>query len=430
MGRFPNKYVIGLTGNIATGKSVVRQMLQHLGAYTIDADSLAHQVMMPGAPAYKPIIATFGQIIVGADGRIDRSVLGKMVFGNPAALKKLEDITHPVIRQGIMALINRAQQRVVVIEAIKLLDGDLAGMVDAVWVVDASPLTQYKRLIEKRKMSEADAKQRIQAQGPQAEKLKRANVIIKNDTNVDETWKQVQAQWNEIRRQLAGGAPATPAASAPAPATPAPKPPTPAASAPATPAPAAPAPAPAQASSDTRPLDDGMGGAAAIDVSGISVKRGMPGNAQDIADFISSVTGKSISRIDIMMAFGQKSFLVAENKEGKIMGVVGWTVENLVTRMDEFYVGAGVPINTIVHAIVVAVESASKDLQSEVAFFFLPSDMNPQIISAFKSDGYNNITLPEIKIPAWREAVEETIRGKQFVVLWKQLRQDRVLQPI
>jgi hypothetical protein len=156
----------------------------------------------------------------------------------------------------------------------------------------------------------------------------------------------------------------------------------------------------------------------------------MPGNAQNIADFISGVTGKSVSRIDIMMAFGQKSFLVAENKEGKLMGVVGWTVENLVTRMDEFYVGAGVPINTIVHAIVVAVESASKDLQSEVAFFFLPADMNPQIVSAFKSDGYNNITLPEIKIPAWREAVEETIRGKQFVVLWKQLRQDRVLQPI
>jgi hypothetical protein len=81
------KYVIGLTGNIAVGKSVVRQMLQHLGAYTIDADSLAHQAMMPGAPAYKTVVSTFGQMIVGEDGRINRAALGNIVFGNPQALK-------------------------------------------------------------------------------------------------------------------------------------------------------------------------------------------------------------------------------------------------------------------------------------------------------------------------------------------------------
>src|SRR5688572_33412928 len=71
--RWPNKYVIGLTGNIAVGKSVVRQMLQHLGAYTIDADGLSHQAMQPGAPAYKPVVETFGQFILGPDKRINRS---------------------------------------------------------------------------------------------------------------------------------------------------------------------------------------------------------------------------------------------------------------------------------------------------------------------------------------------------------------------
>ena len=76
MGRWPGKYVIGLTGNIAMGKSLVRRMLEHLGAYTIDADGLAHQAMAPGAPAYKPTIAMFGQWILDSEKRIDRSKLG------------------------------------------------------------------------------------------------------------------------------------------------------------------------------------------------------------------------------------------------------------------------------------------------------------------------------------------------------------------
>jgi hypothetical protein len=171
-------------------------------------------------------------------------------------------------------------------------------------------------------------------------------------------------------------------------------------------------------------------GTSSIDVSGITVKRGMPGNAQDIADFISAQGKANTTRLDIMMAFGQKSFLVAQSKEAKMLGVVGWTVENLVTRMDEFYISPSVPAATLVHAMVVAVEAASKDLQSEVAFFFLPTDLPAPMLNAFKQDGYTNVTVPEIKIPAWREAVEETTRDKQYQVLWKQLRQDRVLQPI
>ena len=80
MSRWPNKFVIGLTGNIAVGKSVVRQMLQHLGAYTIDADSLSHRAMAPGAPAYKPIVETFGQFILDAEKNINRQMLGTIAF--------------------------------------------------------------------------------------------------------------------------------------------------------------------------------------------------------------------------------------------------------------------------------------------------------------------------------------------------------------
>jgi len=401
--RWPNKYVIGLTGNIGVGKSVVRQMLQHSGAYTIDADSLAHQVMMPNAPAYKPILSTFGQFIVGPDGRINRQMLGQMVFSNPEALKKLEDITHPIIRQGINALVSRSTQRVVVIEAIKLIEGGLADMVDEVWVVDVKPQIQYKRLIEKRKMSEAEAKQRILAQGPQAEKLKRANVVVDNNGNVEDTWKQVQKQWGEIRKKLTGGAPAPQGTQAAA---------------------------PAGSTKPIEPVDTMDGEAHTIDVAGVTVKRGNPNRAQAIADFIKDVTGRNLTRIEVMENFGQKNYVVAQDANSKIVGLMGYSVENLVTRVDEFYCGKNLAVDTIVHALVVAMEESSKELSSEVAFFFSPSETPPPVLRAYQTDGYQPITLKDIKVPAWREAVEEAVSQKAIQVLWKQLRKDRVLQPI
>ncbi len=399
MSRWTNRYVIGLTGNIATGKSVVRKMLQHSGAYTIDADQLAHQAMMPGAPAYKPIVATFGQFILGADKRINRQMLGQMVFGNPEAMKKLEAITHPIIRQAIDALVKRSKQRVIVIEAIKLLDGDLKDWVDSVWVVNASKASQYKRLVGQRKMSEADAKQRILAQSPQEQKVSQANVVIQNDGDVEKTWKQVQLQWNEIRKTLSQAS-KTDASTAQSTAS-------------ATPAP------------ESDPVET-------ISIEGMNIRRGKPDNAQQIAEFISANGTKGdVSRMDVMMSFGQKSYLLAQAEDDSVLAILGWTVENLVTSMDEFYVKQGVPVKGAVHALAVAVEEASMELQSEAAFLFLPNSTSADVIAAFKDDGYSGITLKEIKIPIWREAVEESMRNADDqVVLWKQLRQDRVLQPI
>jgi dephospho-CoA kinase len=411
--RWPNKYVIGLTGNIAVGKSVVRQMLQHLGAYTIDADGLAHQAMAPGAPAYKPVVDTFGQFILDSEKRIDRSMLGNIVFSHPDALAKLEAITHPVINQAINTLISRSNQRVIVVEAIKLLESDLSKAVDEVWVVDASPQTQLQRLMEKRKMSEADARKRISAQPAQAEKLQKATVVIKNDGNVEETWKQVQTAWDNIRRKLTGEVKratsearqaAQPAQAAPA--TPPARPATPAAPAPA--APAAPA-------APSGPIT-------------VEVKRGMPSNAEVIANFINKVANKGIDRMDVMMSFGQKSYLLAQAAPDRVVAVMGWQVENLITRVDEFYIEPSVPRDSVVAALSTAVEAASRDLQSEVSYIFLPTSAQ-DIINAFVQNGYEATTVNQIKIPAWREAVEESVsEGQQ--ILSKKLREDRVLKPI
>lgn len=406
MSRWGNKHVVGLTGNIAVGKSVVRQMLQHLGAVTIDADGLAHQAMSPGAPAYKPVVETFGQIILNPDKTINRAMLGSMVFSNPMLLEKLEAITHPVVGSAIDTLVNRAKQKVVVIEAIKLLEGTLAASVNEIWVVDASPKSQYIRLINKRKMSPDDAKRRIQSQNPQAEKRAKADVVINNDGNVEETWKQVQAAWANIKAKLQPPAtdsePTLSVRPANAPTAPATQPP--AAQPPAAPPPPEP-----------------------IDVGAIDVKRGMPNHAEIIAEFIRKETGNEVNRMDVIMSFGQKSYLIAQSKAG-VVGVIGWQVENLITRADELYVDDVPQKSSVIYALSRAVEDASRELQSEVSFVFLPPN-NQDRAAVFVEAGYQMTTIDQIKIPAWREAVQELMH-EGTLVLQKRLRDDRVLKPI
>lgn len=416
MGRWPNKYVIGLTGNIATGKSVVRQMLQHLEAYTIDADSLSHRAMAPGAPAYKPVIDTFGQFILDADKNINRALLGSIVFSNPDALARLEAIVHPIVGGAIATLVSRAPQKVIVIEAIKLLEGDLGKAVDEIWVVDASPETQFKRLVEKRKMSEAEARQRIAAQPPQAEKISKATVVIRNDGNVEETWKQVQAAWANVQKKLAEMGSAAPAAAVPATQPLQPSAPAPAAT---PPAPAAPAAAPAAAAP-----------AAPVDIK-VHIRRGMPSHAEAIANFINASAAKAVTRMDIMMAFGQKSYLIAQDQTDRMLGVMGWQVENLITRVDECYLSNTVPLAPVVDGLIAAIEAASRDLQSEVAYFFLPDTLPADLAQSFQNAGYDLTTVEQIKIPAWRESVQEILSEfKNARIFSKKLREDRVLKPI
>ena len=137
MGAWPGKYLIGLTGNIATGKSVVRRMIEHLGAYGIDADSLANRVLAKGAPGYQPVVDFFGKWILGVDEQVDRTKLGRLVFSDPDALTYLESMIHPHVIKAIDILVRRSAQRVVVIEAIKLVESGLAETCDTVWVTSA-----------------------------------------------------------------------------------------------------------------------------------------------------------------------------------------------------------------------------------------------------------------------------------------------------
>ncbi len=196
--RYADKYLIGLTGNIAVGKSQVSQFLVDLGAAAIDADQVAHQALLRGGPAFRSVVDEFGASVIGADGEINRAALGEIVFADQAKLRLLESITHPAIRERIHQGIRSAQRPVLVIEAIKLLEGNLRQVVDAVWVVNAARETQLQRLMSGRGMSEDIARQRIASQNKQADKLRQADVIIENDGDLEATREQVRRHWAEI----------------------------------------------------------------------------------------------------------------------------------------------------------------------------------------------------------------------------------------
>ena len=198
MSNWPGKYVVGLTGNIATGKSVVGKMLERLGACSIDADALSHRAIAKGTPGYKEVIAAFGKWILDSNGNIDRARLGRLVFSDPEALQQLESIIHPLVESAIDMMIQHTSQRVIVIEAIKLLEGKLVGACDTIWTTCAPEHIQKARLMQNRNMSEQDALQRIHAQLPQEVKTAAANVVIENSGSLEETWEQVVTAWKAI----------------------------------------------------------------------------------------------------------------------------------------------------------------------------------------------------------------------------------------
>ncbi len=142
---------------------------------------------------------------------------------------------------------------------------------------------------------------------------------------------------------------------------------------------------------------------------------------------INTALGKSLTRDDIMMAFGEKSYLLAE-VGGKTVGMAGFQVENLITRMDEFVIVPEAPIAPVAEALIGAVEDASKALQSEVGFMFLPENANA-VAQAFVDQGYEKVTLESIKVPAWREAAVES-QPANTQILTKKLRAERVLKPL
>ena len=197
-------YLIGLTGNIATGKSLVGRMLGELGAHVIDADALVRELQRKGTPVYDSIVAEFGAGVLRADGEIDRAKLGMLVFSDPEALRRLEAIVHPTVGAEIETLISNLKSQkteariVIVVEAIKLIEAGLHEQCNSLWVVTSRPEVQLERLKRTRSLSEADAKMRIEAQPSQSDKAALADVLIENNGTFAALRSQVKHYWDAI----------------------------------------------------------------------------------------------------------------------------------------------------------------------------------------------------------------------------------------
>jgi len=183
--------LVGLTGGIATGKSTVAEVFRRLGCVIIDADGLAREVVVPGAPAHDDIVAAFGGGILRPDGTLDRQKLGAIVFAVPDAKKRLEAITHPRIRERFAEALAELEARdfagIVIFDAPVMIESGNYTVMDRLVVVVTDAATQARRLTARDAVGAAEAEQRIGSQMPVAEKAKLADYVIDNSGDRETT---------------------------------------------------------------------------------------------------------------------------------------------------------------------------------------------------------------------------------------------------
>lgn len=193
--------VIGLTGNICSGKSTVAGFLAEHGAIVISADEIGHEALKPFSQTWERVVDAFGREILRRDNEVDRKKLGDIVFSDPDALTRLNGIMHPgmheVARRRIEEL-RRSGSRVVVVEAPLLIEANWLDLVDEVWVANASEETMVKRCRNRSGLSDAQARARIAAQMPSGEKVKYGDVVINTDLPLSEVEATVDELWRRL----------------------------------------------------------------------------------------------------------------------------------------------------------------------------------------------------------------------------------------
>src|SRR3954463_16526323 len=190
--------LVGLTGNIAAGKSTVAQLLSERGATIIDADILARRAVERGTGAYDKIVREWGSTVLGPDGLLDRAALRKLVFHDHEQLEKLNAIVHPEVERQRAALVAEARERgdrIVVCDIPLLFESRLVDRFDKVVLVDSTRPRRLERLVHERELAEAEAMKMIAAQMPAELKRARADHIIDNDGTIADLEQRVRAVW-------------------------------------------------------------------------------------------------------------------------------------------------------------------------------------------------------------------------------------------
>jgi dephospho-CoA kinase len=190
--------LVGLTGGIGSGKSLVAELLAAHGATIIDADVLAREAVAPGTPGLAAVRERFGTGVLRPDGSLDRAALGRIVFGDPLARRDLEAIIHPAVRARAAALSAAAPEGAVVVQVIPLLvETGQQGHFDQVVVVDVEPGVQLARIVQRDGLSEAEARARLRAQASREARLAAAHVVLRNNGTRDDLAAAVDRLWAE-----------------------------------------------------------------------------------------------------------------------------------------------------------------------------------------------------------------------------------------
>jgi dephospho-CoA kinase len=196
--------IIGLTGNIACGKSSVGRMLLELGAeHYIDADCIVHQLYQKGFPIAQQVAQTFGVGVLASDGSVDRKALGTIVFQSAQALAELERIVHPAVREALLDELKQVSASgIVIIDAVKLLEGGSGALCQSKWLVLCSEEQEVARLMARNQLSMDEARMRVRAQPDITSKLVLVDEIIDNSGALAETQSQVAAAFDRFCRKF------------------------------------------------------------------------------------------------------------------------------------------------------------------------------------------------------------------------------------
>lgn len=396
---WPDKTLVGLTGNIATGKSTVMRMAADAGALTIDADKIVHQLLDGDGELQAAVAAAFGPAVRRANGTIDRTALADIVFSNPERLRELERLVHPAVRRQIRKQIDDSDATVVFVEAIKLLEGGLAELVDQVWVTRAQRRTQIERLMVCRGMDAETAAMRVNAQPPQEAKVARADVVIDTDGTMESTREQFAIAWERL----------------PAPGTAAP---------------------PERQTSTSRPVaatveaipQKPQARAETIAATPASppdllVRRARPSDVAAVLLLMQRATGGALQmkRADLLLALSERSYLIAQ--EGtEINMVVGWSTHSTTAvAIDQVYAYPPEAALSSGPAVLAEIEASARELICEVIFAYLPPDASPPVRQLFEQSGYRPMSSRDLR-RAWAPVVSETQPAS--TALWGKILRD------
>ncbi len=393
------KVIVGLTGNIATGKSAVMRLAADRGALTIDADQVVHEIMNTDEEMQAALAVAFGSEIRREDGRIDRKALGKIVFEDPTALQDLEEMMHPAVRRKVAQRIQECDESYIFVEAIKLLEGGLATVCHQIWVTRCSPQRQLERLRICRGMETGEATTRIKAQPPQEEKVAQADVVIDTNGYMKDTEVQFRFAWRRL-------------------------------------------PDPAQAEDKQMIVPakqqlvpkqeaDGKGGATTSPTAlnagtstlqktakpiaepterpeNLTVRRAKPSDIPGILLLIQRATdgAKKMKRAELLMALSERGYFLGQ-LEGDISVVAGFSIDSQVARVDELYIYPLEMAGVTGTAVIEDIEQSAFNHLSEIIVVFLPDDAPDELRAIFDNMGYT--TEPKEQLARnWQTAIEES----------------------